>query len=85
MSKMFLARYATTSGKIQLVETRPSASGDPQWVWTTQGQGPFKIGRDIFEDEEKAIEVVKTQIAKKKTSLRKQLEKLDKIEIKVVQ
>lgn len=81
--KMYLTKYATTGGCIQLITGQISPDDPGYFRSNNHGWISLRIGRDVFHTEEEARKAVTAQINKRIASLQKQIEKLNKIEITV--
>ena len=76
----YLARYALSKGKIEVVTGEFSAC-DPEWVTSKHGGlwSTFKLGREIFRTREEAVSKADELRKKKIASLHKQLKKLSEM------
>ncbi|MDC2233564.1 hypothetical protein [Bacteroides thetaiotaomicron] len=81
MAKVFITRYALTSG-IKEVETEIHKSNfkdSPNYV-RDSAYSFYYIGKDAFLDKSEALNKAEDMRKKKIASLRKQIEKLEKME-----
>ena len=80
MSKVFITKYALTSGikEMELEIIKSNFANSPDYVrdgsWTF-----FYIGKDVFLDKSEALNKAEGMRKKKIASLRKQIEKLEKL------
>ena len=80
MAKVFITKYALTSGikemELEIVKSNFSNSQDyvREGSWTF-----FYIGKDVFLDKSEAVKTAEKMRKKKIASLRKQIEKLEKL------
>ena len=76
----YLAKYALSSGKIEVV-TSESSEREPEWVVLKQERWwlTFKLGRDIFRTREEAVARANEMRKKKIASLHKQIKKLSEM------
>ena len=79
----YLARYALSKGKIEVVTGEYSVC-DTEWVTSKHGGlwSAFKLGREIFRTREEAVAKADELRKKRIASLHKQIKKLSEMEFK---
>lgn len=81
MAKVFITRYALTSG-IKEVETeiyKSDFKNSPNYIISDNAYNCHYIGKDAFIDKSEALNKAEDMRKKKIVSLRKQIEKLEKL------
>lgn len=83
MAKVFITKYALTEG-IKEIETdiRKNEVGNYEYVFYGNHYF-FYIGKDAFTDKSEALKKAEEMKIRKIASLRKQIEKLEKLSFKV--
>ena len=74
--KVWLVKYALTKGISEEVARRVHSD----WIYTVSDcWTSHKVGRDVFADYDEAVKAAEALRKKKLDSLRKQIEKLEKL------
>lgn len=76
----YLAKYALSSG-IKAIDCKPP--GSTGYCQQVGGYGLYKLGKDVFETESEAVANAEDHRVKKIASLKKQIEKLERMTFKV--
>lgn len=81
MAKVYITKYALSKG-IEKVDTELYKSAISNEYYTREGYNCYFIGRDAFTIESQAIDKAEEMRVKKIASLKKQIEKLEKLNFK---
>lgn len=83
MAKVFITKYALTEG-IKEIETDIRRNEVGNYKYVLYGNySCFYIGKDAFTDKSEALKKAEEMKIRKIASLRKQIEKLEKLSFKV--
>lgn len=81
MAKVYITKYALSTG-IEKVDTELYKSAISNRYYIREGYNCYCIGREAFTIESQAIEKAEEMRVKKIASLKKQIEKLEKLNFK---
>jgi len=82
--KHYITKYSLTGGRIEIHETKPLANTS-DYVMSFHLSGVLRVGVDACETESEALKAVEINRQKKIASLKKQIEKLEKLTFKIVE
>jgi len=81
MAKVYITKHALSTG-IEKVDTKLYKYAIDGRYWIVEGYNCYYIGKDAFTIESQAIEKAEEMRIKKIASLKKQIEKLEKLNFK---